>query len=320
MLNVFFTVDTQTDFNDWAEVDLHFADAFQRSIYGPTKLGNCALPLIFDVLNDYGLTGSFFVESLFALHFGLEPLQEEVSLVRDAGQEIQLLVQPEWVNQSMIHLFDEDLPRKALMSDLTLEQQTKLIEVGLELSRRAGVEQINAFRAGGYAVNRDTLKALRANGIIIDSSYNKASKIGTSDLFPEQLLLQPSLLDGVIMYPVSVFGDNNEQSLRALQLTTCSYREFECVLFQAVENEWDSVVIVAQSIGLMTSGQERLDPIVFKRFKNLCKLLAGNSDLFNVRGFTGLEPQAAAQQPAIPVSGQLNRYLRIGEQAVRCLV
>ena len=54
-------------------------------------------------------------------------------MVREAGQEIQLLVQPEWVNQSMIHLFDEDLPHKALMSDLTLEQQTKLIEVGLEL-------------------------------------------------------------------------------------------------------------------------------------------------------------------------------------------
>lgn len=320
MLNVFFTVDTQTRCTDWAEVDLHFADAFQRSIYGHTKQGNCALPLIFDVLNEYGLAGSFFVEPLFALRFGLEPLQEEVSLVRGAGHEIQLLADPEWVNQSTIQLFEEDLPRKALMSDLTLQQQTKLIEVGLELFKRTGVEQINAFRSGSYAVSRDTLKALYANSIYIDSSYNKASKTGTADLLPEQILLQPTLLDGVSIYPVTVFGNNNQQSLRALQLTTCSYREIEYVLFQAVENEWDSVVIVAQSVGLMTPGQERLDSIVFKRFKNLCKLLAGSPDLFNVRGFTGLEPQAATQQPAVPVSGQLNRYLRIGEQAVRCVV
>ncbi len=320
MLNVFFTVNTQTKCNDWAEVDLHFADDFQRSIYGHTKQGNCALPLIFDVLNEYGLAGSFFVEPLFALRFGLEPLQEEVTLVRDAGHEIQLLAQPEWVDQSTIQLFEEDLPRKALMSDLTLEQQIKLIEVGLELFKHAGVKQINAFRSGSYAVNRDTLKALHTNSILIDSSYNKASKMGTADLLPEQILLQPTSLDGVIIYPVSVFGDNNQHRLRALQLTTCSYREFECVLFQAVEDEWDSVVIIAQSVGLMTLGQERLDPIVLKRFKNLCTLLAGNPDLFNVRGFTGLEPQAATQQPAVPVSGQLNRYLRIGEQAVRRVV
>ncbi len=320
MLNVFFTVNTQTSYDDWGEVDLHFADAFQRYIYGPTKQGNCALPLTFEVLNDYGLAGSFFVESLFALHFGLEPLQEVVSLVKESGHESQLQIQPEWVNESKTQLFDEDLPHSTSMCDFTLEQQTTLIDIGLDLFKRTGLEGINAFRAGNYGFNRDTLKALYANGIGIDSSYNKLSQLGIADVLPEQLLLQPTELEGVVIYPVTVFGDSNHQNLRCLELTTCSYREFESVLFQAVEDEWDSVVIVADSFGLMTPGQERLDPIVFKRFKSLCQLLADHADVFNVRGFSEMQPHAATQQPGIPVSGQLNHYLRIGEQVIRRVV
>ena len=320
MLNVFFTVDTQTRCKAWGEVDLDFADAFQRYVYGPTKQGNCALPLTFEVLNDNGLVGSYFVETLFALNFGMEPLQEVVSLVKNAGHEVQLQIQPEWVKESKIQLFDEDLPRRTVLSDFTLEQQTTLIDVGLDLFKRTGVEGINAFRAGNYGFNRDTLKALDANGIRIDCSYNKLSQAGIADVLPEQLLLQPTTLDGIVIYPVTVFGDSNRQSLRCLELTTCSYREFESVLFQAVEAEWNSVVIVKNSFGLMTAGQERLDPIVFKRFKSLCKLLSDHADLFNVRGFRGLQPQAVSQQPTIPVSGQLNHYLRIGEQAIRRVV
>jgi peptidoglycan/xylan/chitin deacetylase (PgdA/CDA1 family) len=320
MLNVFFTVDTETWCNRWDNIDLHFADAFQRYIYGPTKQGNCGLPLTFDVLNDHGLAASFFVESLFALHFGIEPLQEVVSLVKAAGHEIQLHSHPEWVNESTIQLFEDDLPRRAFIRDFTLEQQTKLIKIGLDLFKRTGVDGINAFRAGSYGFNRNTLKALQANGILIDTSYNTVSQAGIADVLPEQLLLQPTVLDGVTIYPVSVFGGSNAQSLRPLQLTACSYREFETVLFHAVENEWDSVVIVSHSFELMTPGQERLDPIIFKRFKNLCKLLADHSDLFNVRGFSGLKPKAIIEQPTIPVSGQFNRCLRIGEQVIRRVV
>jgi hypothetical protein len=320
MLNVFFTVDTETWCNRWDDIDLHFADAFQRYIYGPTKQGNCALPLTFEVLNDHGLAGSFFVESLFALHFGLEPLQEVVSLVKDAGHEIQLHTHPEWVNEAKTRIFEDDFPRRAFIRDFTYQQQAKLIEIGLDLFKRTGVDGINAFRAGSYGFNRDTLKALRDNGILIDTSYNKVSQAGIANVLPEQLLLQPTLVDGVTIYPVSVFGDSNVQSLRPLQLTACSYREFESVLFHAVENEWDSVVIVSHSFELMTQGQERLDPIIFKRFKKLCKLLADHSDLFNVRGFSGLEPKAVTEQPAIPVSGQLNHILRVGEQIIRRVV
>lgn len=320
MLNVFLTVDTGIEYQVREHAGLCFADAFQRAIYGPTKHGNCALPLLFNVLNENGLAGNFFVETLFALHVGLEPLQEVVSLIKDAGHEIQLQIQTEWLNQLSTQLFDGELSSTALIRDLTLEQQTQLIKIGVDLFERAGIKKIDAFRAGGYGLNRDTLKALQANGIRIDSTYNKASKAGVADVLSERLLHQPTLLDGVIIYPVSVFDDYKQQNLRSLQLPQSSYREFESVLFHAVENEWDSVVIVARSVDLMTPGQERRDPVVYQRFRKLCKLLADYPDLFNVRGFSGLEPKPVTQQPAIPASGQLNRYLRIGEQAIRRVI
>ncbi len=320
MLNVFLTVDTGIEHKVEEYAGLCFADAFQRAIYGPTKQGNCALPLLFNVLNENGLAGSFFVEALFALHVGLEPLQEVVSLIKGAGHEVQLQIKTEWLNQLPTQLFDEDFPSTPLIRDLTLEQQTQLIKVGVHLFEHTGIKKIDAFRAGSHGLNRNTLKSLQANGVRIDSTYNKASKAGVADVLPEQLLHQPTLLDGVVIYPVSVFDDYKQQSLRALQLSQCSYREFETVLFHAVENKWDSVVIVACSVDLMTPSQERRDPVVYQRFRKLCKLLADSPDLFNVRGFSGLQPQPVTQQPAIPTSGQLNRYLRIGEQAIRRVI
>jgi hypothetical protein len=320
MLNVFLTVDTGIEHQVEEHASLYFADAFQRAIYGPTKHGNCALPLLFNVLNENGLAGSFFVEPLFALHVGLEPLQEVESLIKSAGHEVQLQIKTEWLTQLSTDLFDEDLPSTTLIRDLSLEQQTKLIKVGVDLFERAGIKKIDAFRAGSHGLNRNTLKALYANGIRIDSTYNKASNAGVADVLPEQLLHQPTLLDGVVIYPVSVFDDNQQYNLRSLQLTQCSYREFETVLIHAAENKWNSVVIVARSVDLMTPGQERRDSVVYQRFRKLCKLLTDYPDLFNVRGFAELQPEPVLQQPSIPASGQLNRYLRIGEQAIRRVI
>jgi hypothetical protein len=317
MLNVFFTVDTEIWCDKWETIDEEFADAFLRYVYGPTSKGNAALPLTFDILNEHGLTGSFFVESLFAHHFGLEPLQELTGLIQNAGHEVQLHLHPEWVNEAKTPIFEQEEMRRPYLRDFTLEQQTLLVKHAKNTLLQSGVESINAFRAGGYGADRNTLRALAANDIQIDTSYNPADPIGIADISPDKLLLQPSLIDGITEYPVTVFGDKNPRSLRPMQLTACSYTEFETILFHAVEHEWDSVVIVSHNFELMTPGLQRLDPIILSRFKRLCKLLSNHPDLFTVRGFNGLEPYVAQQQPEIPVSGAFNTNLRIGSQILR---
>ncbi len=317
MLNVFLTVNTEPVCDYLVPDDLQFANLFQQYVYGPTRNGNCALPFLLDIMDDYGLTSSFFVESLFALKYGLTPLQDIVSLIARSGQQIQLMLNPEWASCAHVRLFDGEIIQSSSLSDFTLEQQSTLIRVAVELLKSAGSDQLNAFRAVNYSINKNSLTALIENRLIIDCSYNE---VRNTDISLEQVLLQPTQLNGVFIYPVSAYYGDAKQKLRALELTQCSSLEFETVLLHAVENQWDSVVIVLQSTDLMTSDQERLDRIVYRRFIKLCEFLSNSPDLFNVTGFNGLEPKAIAGQFDAPTPRAFDRSLRIGEQVLRRVI
>ena len=70
MLKVIFTVDTEIWCDDWTDLDARFPDAFNKYVYGPTQQGKYALPGLFRILTEHGLTGVFMVETLFAGRFG----------------------------------------------------------------------------------------------------------------------------------------------------------------------------------------------------------------------------------------------------------
>ena len=76
MLKFFFTVDVEIWTGGWDRLDERFPDCFQRYVYGRTKTGDWGLPGTLRILAEHGLRGVFFVEPLFALRFGLAPLQE----------------------------------------------------------------------------------------------------------------------------------------------------------------------------------------------------------------------------------------------------
>src|SRR5262249_52992236 len=161
--------------------------------------------------------------------------------------------------------------------------QTKLIRTGLELLRRTGAEGINAFRAGNFGANLDTLFAVRESGLDFDSSYNGA--LDTSDIANGRLLTQPQIIAGVAEYPVSLYRDRGPTSVRPMNLTACSFKEMTRVLCSAVECHWDSVVIVSHNFELLNNRKDRPDPIVVRRFRSLCRFLERHADLFAVRGF-----------------------------------
>ncbi len=85
----------------------------------------------------------------------------------------------EWVDESKDPLLDNVHSKRQHLRYFTVEEQTILISAGIELLKQAGASNINAFRAGSFAFNKDTLYALAANGIPFDSSYN-ASLFGST--------------------------------------------------------------------------------------------------------------------------------------------
>ena len=316
MLDVFFTVDVEIWCDGWHNIDEKFPDAFRKYIYGPTATGDYGLPYTLRVLNDHGLKGVFFIEPLFSSRFGEQPLAEIVGLVEEGGHEVQLHLHPEWVDESKTPLLSGIHGKRNHLRNFSAAEQTTLIGAGIKLLGQAGARNINAFRAGGFAFNKDTLSALSANGILFDSSYNASLFGPDSGVMPGVVVVEPIECSGTYEYPMTVFNDGT-QSPRHAQLTACSYQEMEGLLWQALEAERSAYVILSHGSELLNRDKNRPDEVVVKRFQKLCSFLDRNRDVFCVRGFHGLQPRAVLQQPPPLASPVWKTGARMLEQAFR---
>lgn len=316
MLDVFFTVDVEVWCDGWIDIDKKFASAFSRYIYGPTSRGNFGLPYQLELLQQHGIAGTFFVEPLFSTRFGSQPLEEIVGLIRDGGQDIQLHLHTEWVDESKAPLLENTETKRQHLFCFSLEEQKRLIAAGAALLREAGASEINAFRAGSFGFNIDTLRAFAANGIRFDSSYNATMFGPASGVMPNVTVVEPIECGGVVEYPMTVFK-SGMGSLRHVQLTACSYGEIEGLLWQALEGGRSSFVILSHSFELLNPSKNRPDEIVVKRFRKLCSFLDQNRDSFHTRGFRGLQPNVAPTQPALLTTTLWKTVTRMFEQAYR---
>jgi hypothetical protein len=313
---VFFTVDVEVWCDGWADIDRIFPDAFRRYVHGPTPSGHFGLPFQLELLQDHGIPGTFFVEPLFATRFGSQPLQEIVGLVRAGGQEIQLHLHTEWVDEARTPLLPGTRTKRQYLHHFSLEEQRRLIAVGSALLREAGAGEPNAFRAGSFGFNLDTLRALAANGIAFDSSYNATMFGQDSGVLPGVLVVEPLACEGVYEYPMTVFR-SGAGGLRHVQLTACSHGEIEALLWQALEAERNAFVILSHNFELLNPTKNRPDEIVVKRFRKLCAFLDRNRDSFRARGFQGLTPSLAPRQPGPLTTTRWKSCVRMLEQAYR---
>lgn len=294
MLDVFFTIDVEVWCDGWENIDAKFPEAFRKYIYGATPAGEFGLPFQLDILSSYGLTGVCFVEPLFATRFGTEPLSEILGLIKDSGHEIQLHLHPEWVDQALLPLLPKAGPRRPLLRDFSLDDQTGLIATAAQLLEKASGEKASAFRAGSFGFDRNTLIALKRNNIHYDSSYNASRSYSRSALSGTRVV-DTSEIEGVYEYPMTVFNDG--RALRHAQLTACSFREMEGLLWQALESGRNSFVILSHSFELLNPHQTRPDPVMVRRLQQLCAFLSRHPDCFNVRGFRQLQPVLCNEQP-----------------------
>ncbi len=316
MLDVFFSVDVEIWCDDWNRIDEEFPSAFRKFIYGSTPAGDYGLPYKIKVLNDHGLPGIFFIEPLFALRFGTDPLAEIVGLVREGGQETQLHLHTEWVDEAIPPLIEGVNGKRQYLKDFSLEEQTLLIEEGARLLKQAGSGDFNAFRAGSFGFNTDTLRAISANGIPFDSSYNARRFGPESGVMPGIAIEEPIEYLGIYEYPMTIFRDGTG-SLRNAQLTACSYREMEGLLWQALDSGRKSFMILSHGSELLNKDNDRPDMVVVDRFRKLCSFLDKNRESFRVRGFKDLQPKLVQQQPAQLTSPLWRTCGRMAEQAFR---
>ena len=316
MLDVFLTVDVEVWCDGWNDIDTKFANAFDRYVYGRTSQGLFGLPFQLELLTDHGLRGVFFVEPLFSARFGPQPLAEIAGLISQAGQEVQLHMHTEWVDEARAPLLSNVLGKRQFLRQFPLQEQTQLISIGKKMLAGAGVQELNAFRAGSFGFNRDTLAALSANDIAVDSSYNCTLFGLDSGVLPGTPVVEPVVCDGITEYPMTVFNDGTKR-LRHAQLTACSHAEMEGLLWRALQDRRQAFVILFHNFELLNLRKDAPDPIVVKRFRQLCAFLDRNRDSFRVRGFKGLQPLTVDKQPAALSSPLWKTGIRTLEQIYR---
>lgn len=316
VLDVFLTVDVEIWCDGWHRLDEKFPQAFRSYVYGPTDRGAYGLPFTLDLLNAHGLNGVFFIEPLFAGRFGTDPLAEIVGLVGQARQEIQLHLHTEWADEAVHPVVDVGRGKRQHLRHFDVDEQTLLIAEGQRLLRQAGAEGVQGFRAGSFGFNADTLRALARLGIRYDSSYNATCFGLDSGVQPGSPVFDPICCDGVWEYPMTVFRDGTG-SLRHVQLTACSSSEIEGLLWQALEYEKGSFVILSHNFEMMNRARSRPDDVVVSRFRRLCTFLSRHRDSFRTCGFADLAPPGRVPVPRELSSPLWRTGVRLLEQAYR---
>lgn len=320
-MDVLITIDTEVEpcQPDWRETGLR--TDIQREVYGETSQGAFGIGYQAQMLNAYGLKAVFFVEALFACEVGIEPLREIVSVIQEAGHEVQLHLHAEWLSW----IERSPLPGRTgyNLREFTLEEQALLIKTGLANLCAAGARDLCAFRAGNYGADFNTLAALARNGIAYDTSYNAAYLDSDCCLASESIMLQPAELHGVWEFPIAWFRDYPGH-LRHAQLCACSFDELRAAMLSAWKQGWMAFVLVSHSFELLRRRKRRAvspgpDRIVIKRFERLCEFLAENRDKFQTRGFAELNRDdfaVAGAQRAL--SSRIHRTVgRMAEQLFR---
>lgn len=316
MLNVLFTVDVEIWCDGWTRLDDVFAESFDRYIIGKTQSGDYGVGFQAELLSEHGLKGVFFVEPIFSQRFGRGPLREIVSAIQSAGQDVQLHVHTEWLDELKDPIIPSLSSKVQNIRDLSFDEQRIVIEAARTLLHENGVASVTTFRAGNFGASPETLKCLDALSFSADSSFNGCYLRHWAQMNMSPPYDQPFRVGSLCEYPMTVFQDGR-RSMRQAALTATSTSELESLLWQALETGRQSFVILSHGSELLTLSKHKVDKTVLKRFDWLCEFLARNQDSFKTCTFDDLHCfPGTNSQDSLTTSRRLT-YLRYLEQLMR---
>ena len=136
-------------------------DAFDHDVAGRSQSNSRGAYWIADQLKSYGFAGVFFLDVYGSGRFRGAPYRELCEGLLERGQDIQLHTHPDQMYDS----------KRRNMHEYSLAEQTGIVRDGMALLKDWTGKSPIAHRAGSYGANEDTLKALRVNGILLDSSF-----------------------------------------------------------------------------------------------------------------------------------------------------
>lgn len=320
-LRVYFTIDTETSMGGaWRNVGTGPLPV-ARTIFGEHASGTYGVPLIMDILEQYGFRGTFFIEVFCAYLLGHDEVGNVFRCIEERGHDVQLHLHP-------VYRFYRDFLKggsrreQDLMFQFPVEEQKQLIAEGVRLFRDFTGRLPRAYRAGCYGASESTLVALREAGICIDSSYN-LSYLGRTCGFQHPPLNAPQVIDGVHEFPVTNFNSGRAGAYKPLEISAVSVPEILATIRQLQNAGCKDAVLVFHSFSFLKGRgvrfeNSRPDRIVIRRFRKLCAALSvmGDEIEVSVLGSANLPDLARPQPQIVPSLGWFRPAVRKAIQAL----
>lgn len=281
--------------------------------YGDQKLG---IPLIVEILQEHGLSATFFVDA-FTEDQGFVGLTQPVcEYLLDQGQDVQLHIHPNKKHYAM-KMQGLDHPWEDNIGALPPDAQLALLQEGSERLQRWTGQRTAAFRAGNMGASEETLVQLAKVGIRVDSSYTFS---GGACRFDRSNPYNGSKWYGdVLELGLSGFTQCHLPLLHpAKKLDPVGISFAECRdNIRSVCDAGADAVLILHSFSLfkwknVQYDGGRLNRVVTNRFRRICRWLAEHAAEYPCQTFLQVSQavEAGVYQPkSVPVC-HFNRPLR----------
>lgn len=257
MLTIIPTIDTE---------GVHGTSPFEQFILGQVAGSgdDWGTFRIADICARHRAPATFFVDVYEVSLWGESRMRDLTRRLNDRGFDVQLHTHPGWRDDP--HDFTElrELKRKRsylsqqldFMVKLSLEQQISVLREGMEMLKQwIGVAPV-AHRSGGYSINTDTVAALRAVGIALDSSMHHGHAHSHVTWSVNSVVER----DGIIELPVTLLDYVFKvppvgalyRKMMKTDLDSCSLEELVAYVDQAVARGMSVMNLFMHSYSLLS--------------------------------------------------------------------
>jgi hypothetical protein len=296
-MNVYFTVDTESSMGGaWQHPDRRPLNASRR-IFCRIGGASFGVPLLVRIMGNFGLRGTYFVETLASRCLGEPDLRSVFEFLLHEGQDVQLHIHPnyrfysDWKDAQRNGTQYAIPEPRDLIGHFSESLQLELLSEAIGYFEKCAGCRPTAFRAGNFAGSHSMMRCLHKLGIYVDSSFNPCFHPEVS--FPESMP-SPNVvrnIQGVWELPVTVARTRLPEGYKGLKFadsSALSSPEIRTMLDSAEASGQRHFVIVFHSFSAVkardaTYEEMRPNRIVIRRLEKLFEYLAANGERFQVQ-------------------------------------
>lgn len=234
----------------------------------PGYEGNFGVERIMDLLEAHRARGTFFLNVYEIAKHGEEVVRSAARLIHGRGHDLELHTHP----RPMFRFYG--------MSQASFDEQKTILEKGIALLEGWTGKKVIAHRAGAFAANTDTVRAVAAAGLQADCSLSAGSHVEVPLVAELGATNSVQRVDDAWEIPMTCFDQvrfGPWYSRRILDIEGCSLPEIKRVTRWAVRHRLPTVCILMHSFSL--SRKDKPNHRVVRRLTALLAWLREQDDI-----------------------------------------